>query len=72
MHSAFYEEYRTSKAVRPAGRVAALKGERSPKKRPSDAIPDVAQLMPAIKEEVLRDTVVVFSGIIPLGVDVQT
>jgi RNA polymerase II subunit A-like phosphatase len=72
VHSAFYDEYRTSKAVRPAGRVAALKGERSPKKRPSDSIPDVAQLMPAIKEEVLRDTVVVFSGIIPLGIDVQT
>ncbi|OSS44348.1 hypothetical protein B5807_11097 [Epicoccum nigrum] len=72
VHSAFYEQYRTSKAVRPAGRVAALKGERSPKKRPSDSIPDVAELMPAIKEQVLRDTVVVFSGIIPLGVDVQT
>lgn len=72
VHSAFYDQYRTSKAVGPAGRVAALKGERSPKKRPSDYIPDVAELMPAIKEEVLRGTVVVFSGIIPLGVDVQT
>lgn len=72
VHSAFYDEYRTLKAVGPAGRVAALKGERSPKKRPTDSIPDVAELMPAMKEQVLADTVVVFSGIIPLGVDVQT
>lgn len=72
VHAAFYDEYRTSKAIGPAGRVAALKGERSPKKRPSDSIPDVAELMPAIKERVLGSTVVVFSGIIPLGVDVQT
>ncbi|KAJ4987763.1 fcp1-like phosphatase [Stagonosporopsis vannaccii] len=72
VHSAFYDEYRTLKAVGPAGRVAALKGERSPKKRPTDSIPDVAELMPAMKEQVLAGTVVVFSGIIPLGVDVQT
>lgn len=72
VHAAFYDEYRRSKAVGPAGRVAALKGERSPKKRMNDSIPDVAELMPEIKEQVLGDAVVVFSGIIPLGVDVQT
>lgn len=72
VHTAFYDEYRNMKAVGPAGRVAALKGERSPKKRPIDTIPDVAELMPAMKEQVLDNTVVVFSGIIPLGVDVQT
>ncbi|KAF1361901.1 hypothetical protein EJ07DRAFT_164372 [Lizonia empirigonia] len=72
VHAAFYDEYRRSKAVGPAGRVAALKGERSPKKRMSDSIPDVAELMPEIKEQVLGGAVVVFSGIIPLGVDVQT
>ncbi|KAA8627079.1 RNA polymerase II protein [Pyrenophora tritici-repentis] len=33
-------------------------------------IPDVAEIMPRIKEEVLDGAVVVFSGIIPLGVDV--
>lgn len=72
VHAAFYDEYRRSKAVGPAGRVAALKGERSPKKRMDDSIPDVADLMPEIKEQVLSGAVVVFSGIIPLGVDVQT
>ncbi|KAF9696661.1 hypothetical protein EKO04_005299 [Ascochyta lentis] len=72
VHAAFYDEYRRSKAVGPAGRVAALKGERSPKKRMNDSIPDVAELMPEIKEQVLGGAVVVFSGIIPLGVDVQT
>ncbi|KAF2631844.1 hypothetical protein BU25DRAFT_407476 [Macroventuria anomochaeta] len=72
VHAAFYDQYRRSKAVGPAGRVAALKGERSPKKRLNDSVPDVAELMPEIKEQVLGDAVVVFSGIIPLGVDVQT
>lgn len=72
VHTAFYDEYNASKAVGPAGRVAALKGERSPKKRPTEVIPDVADLMPAIKEQVLRNTRVVFSGIIPLGADVQS
>lgn len=50
-----------------------MKGEKSPKKRSmEDFIPDVAEIMPRIKNEVLDGTVVVFSGIIPLGVDVLT
>jgi RNA polymerase II subunit A-like phosphatase len=72
VHVAFYDEYLSSKAVGPAGRVAALKGERSPKKRPTEVIPDVADLMPAIKQQVLREARVVFSGIIPLGVNVES
>jgi RNA polymerase II subunit A-like phosphatase len=38
----------------------------------TDIIPDVAEIMPRIKEEVLDGAVVVFSGIIPLGVDIHT
>lgn len=73
VHQMFYDEYMTSKSVPAGGRVAELKGEKSPKKRAlSDVIPDVAEIMPRIKEEVLGGAVVVFSGIIPLGVDVQT
>ncbi|KAG9190047.1 RNA polymerase II subunit A C-terminal domain phosphatase [Alternaria panax] len=74
VHRTFYDEYRKARGKAPAdGRVAALKGEKSPKKRSmEDVIPDVAEIMPRIKNEVLDGTVVVFSGIIPLGVDVLT
>ncbi|KAF2819684.1 hypothetical protein CC86DRAFT_449741 [Ophiobolus disseminans] len=72
VHQTFYDEYRKASAVPAGGRIAALKGEKSPKKRVlNDIIPDVAEIMPRIKEEVLDGAVVVFSGIIPLGVDVQ-
>jgi RNA polymerase II subunit A-like phosphatase len=73
VHRTFYDEYVRAKAVPAGGRIAELKGEKSPKKRQlNDIIPDVAEIMPRIKEEVLDGAVVVFSGIIPLGVDVQT
>lgn len=73
VHRTFYDEYRKAKAVPAGGRIAQLKGEKSPKKRRlNETIPDVAEIMPRIKEEVLSGAVVVFSGIIPLGVDVQT
>jgi RNA polymerase II subunit A-like phosphatase len=71
VHRTFYDEYRKAKKVPAGGRVAELKGEKSPKKRQiDDIIPDVAEIMPRIKNDVLRGAVVVFSGIIPLGVDV--
>lgn len=72
VHREFYDAYVRTKAVPAGGRIAELKGEKSPKKRAmnSDAIPDVAEIMPRIKSEVLEGMVVVFSGIIPLGVDV--
>jgi RNA polymerase II subunit A-like phosphatase len=73
VHRTFYDEYVRAKAVPAGGRIAELKGEKSPKKRAlNDIIPDVAEIMPRIKEEVLDGAVVVFSGIIPLGVDIQT
>jgi RNA polymerase II subunit A-like phosphatase len=73
VHRAFYDDYRKAKAVPAGGRIAELKGEKSPKKRRlNETIPDVAKIMPRIKEEVLNGAVVVFSGIIPLGVDIQT
>jgi RNA polymerase II subunit A-like phosphatase len=73
VHRTFYDEYVKAKAIPAGGRIAELKGEKSPKKRTlNDIIPDVAEIMPRIKEEVLDGAVVVFSGIIPLGVDIQT
>lgn len=72
VHKAFYDEHQRSIIMPRRGRVAELKGEKSPKKRPSDgAVPNIAELMPQIKNEVLFGAVVVFSGIIPLGMDVE-
>jgi RNA polymerase II subunit A-like phosphatase len=71
VHRTFYDEYRKAKKIPAGGRIAELKGEKSPKKRQiDDTMPDVAEIMPRIKSEVLEGAVVVFSGIIPLGVDV--
>jgi RNA polymerase II subunit A-like phosphatase len=72
VHQTFYEEYQKNKVVPHGGRVAELKGYKSPKKRPlDDVVPDVAEIMPRLKRETLSGCVIVFSGIIPLGVDVQ-
>lgn len=73
VHREFYDQYVKRKVVPAGGRVAELKGGKSPKKRAmNDTLPDVAEIMPRIKSEVLDGTVIVFSGIIPLGVDVQS
>ncbi|KAF2711698.1 hypothetical protein K504DRAFT_428361 [Pleomassaria siparia CBS 279.74] len=72
VHRAFYDEYQRKKALPSGGRIAELKGEKSPKKRAmEDQVPDVGRLMPRIKRDVLGGTTVVFSGIIPLGMDVE-
>lgn len=72
VHRAFYDEYQRKKAVPQGGRIAELKGEKSPKKRAlEDSVPDVGKLMPRIKREVLGGSTIVFSGIIPLGMDVE-
>jgi RNA polymerase II subunit A-like phosphatase len=69
VHQTFYDEYRAKKNVAPGGRVAELKG--SPKKRIGEFVPDIKVLMPRIKHSVLAGVTIVFSGIIPLGMDVQ-
>jgi RNA polymerase II subunit A-like phosphatase len=72
VHQTFYDEYRKARVVPHGGRVAELKGEKSPKKRARDeVVPDIAEIMPRIKGQVLEGCVVVFSGIIPLGIDVE-
>lgn len=70
VHKAFYDEYRSNRKVPAGGRVAALQG--TPKKRIQEFVPDIKILMPRIKEAVLDGVFVCFSGIIPLGMDVQT
>jgi RNA polymerase II subunit A-like phosphatase len=71
VHEAFYEEYQRRNAGPQVGRVAELRG--SPKKRnvEESGSPDVKTLMPEMKRSVLSGASIVFSGIIPLGMDVQ-
>ncbi|KAF2661728.1 hypothetical protein K491DRAFT_646975 [Lophiostoma macrostomum CBS 122681] len=69
VHQKFYDEYRKGRKVPPGGRIAELKG--SPKKRLESSVPDIKVLMPRMKREVLDGSTIVFSGIIPLGMDVQ-
>lgn len=74
VHQAFFDEYDRRLAGSHGGRVAQLRGEKGSKKRPIDdlqIVPDVAEVMPKLKREVLGDTVIVFSGVIPRQVDVQ-
>lgn len=72
VYEEFYEEYERS-IVKPSGsRVAELKGEKSPRKPRLEAIvPDIAHIMPRIKSDTLAGCVICFSGIIPLGMDVE-
>ena len=70
VHSTFYDQYGKSTAGTRGGRIAELKGQRSPKKRPSEdleTVPDVKEIMPDMKEQVFKDVVMVFSGVVPLG-----
>ena len=79
VHHEFYEAYARQLAIAQGGRIAELRGTQSTGKRkvPPNAnvdlamVPDVKQIMPAIKSRVLSNTVIVFSGVVPLGTDIQ-
>ncbi|KAI5806303.1 hypothetical protein EDC01DRAFT_639501 [Geopyxis carbonaria] len=76
VHHQFYEEYEKNRGAN-KGRVHQLK------KRPGGArkedpdgldlnsVPDVADIMPEMKQKTLSGVVVVFSGVIPLGADIH-
>lgn len=72
VHTTFFSEYERKLAGSQGGRVAELRpGEN--KKAPIDTmdIPDVSNLMASMKGKVLRGVHIVFSGVVPLGIDVQ-
>ncbi|KAF2835652.1 hypothetical protein M501DRAFT_987980 [Patellaria atrata CBS 101060] len=74
IHEKFFEEYEKSLASSHGGRVAELRGEKAAKKRPVDdleLVPDVKDIMPSMKCEVLKNVSIVFSGLIPLGTNIQ-
>ncbi|KAG0642845.1 hypothetical protein HOY80DRAFT_567439 [Tuber brumale] len=76
VHRSFYELYEKNRSAI-STRVSELKDSKKQtlKRRLSDtnprAVPDVKVIMPLMKTQALGDVVLVFSGIIPLGVEVQ-
>ncbi|KAI9773410.1 MAG: Carboxy-terminal domain (CTD) phosphatase [Geoglossum simile] len=82
VHRAFFQEYDKALANSQGGRVAELRGGKNAKKLPlrsnSDLnadlqlVPDIKTIMPQMKLRVLEGVVLVFSGVIPLGADIQS
>lgn len=78
VHDRFYQEYENNKRNK-KDRVSQLREvKRHPRKRGGDddeldlgAVPDVATIMPTMKRQTLEGVVLVFSGVIPLGADVN-
>ncbi|GES58510.1 RNA polymerase II subunit A C-terminal domain phosphatase [Aspergillus terreus] len=74
VHRQFFEEYDKKRTRALGGRVAALRGEKTPSKEKDvdlKLVPDVKDIMPYIKRKVLGGVVLVFSGVLPLGTDTQ-
>jgi len=70
VHSRFYTQYDGLIAGARGGRIAELKGVKSPKKKPTEEleiVPDVKEIMPNMKQQIFKDVVMVFSGVVPLG-----
>jgi RNA polymerase II subunit A-like phosphatase len=71
IHEVFYYEYERNVAGSQGGRIAELRGEKA-KKRPDEElalVPDVKKLLPQLKQDVLKDVIICFTGVIPQNVD---
>lgn len=79
VHRAFFEEYDKKLSRARGRRLAELRGGTKAKKLPVrdddeidlDIVPDVKNIMPEMKMRVLEGVVLVFSGVVPLGTDIQ-
>ncbi|TAQ85107.1 hypothetical protein B7494_g6572 [Chlorociboria aeruginascens] len=75
VHKSFYDEYDSALHNAQGGRVAQLKPGRNKKvaiKEPAadlKIVPDVGMVMPRLKAQVLADTIIVFSGLVAIGVE---
>ena len=79
IHTEFFDTYARKLADAQGGRLAELRGTQSAKRKATTSatpdlaiIPDVKTIMPAIKSHVLGNVVIVFSGVVPLGTDIQS
>ncbi|KAK4498245.1 hypothetical protein PRZ48_010902 [Zasmidium cellare] len=73
IHKVYYDEYERDAAGSKGSRVAELRPGHT-KKRSVDElqhIPDAAAIMDSLKSKVLAGVHLVFSGVVPLGVDIQ-
>lgn len=74
VHSAFFTEYERTLSPTTSGRIAELRPN-GPSSKPSlydlQRIPDAAALMAAMKRRVLSGVNLVFTGVVPLGVNIQ-
>lgn len=74
VHSEFYDIYYRQLSAAQGGRLGQLRGGQK-RKLPSeksdlDLVPDIKSVLPSVKSKVLAGVVIVFSGVVPLGVDV--
>ena len=77
VHTAFFQAYSQQLTAAQGGRLGKLMGGQKLHKAPTnksdlDLIPDIKTILPAVKARVLGGTVVVFSGVVPLGMDVAS
>lgn len=78
VHTEFFDVYNQKLASIQGGRIAQLRGEKHAKKvavNDKDAdlklVPDIKIIMPQMKLRVLEGVSLVFSGVVPLGTDIQ-
>ncbi|KAB8202856.1 FCP1-like phosphatase phosphatase domain protein [Aspergillus parasiticus SU-1] len=74
VHKQFFEEYDLRRTRGLGGRVAALRGEKTHSKDKDvdlKLVPDIKDIMPQIKRQILGGVILVFSGVLPLGTDTQ-
>ncbi|MCJ1437167.1 Carboxy-terminal domain (CTD) phosphatase [Xylographa pallens] len=77
IHAEFFATYHRQLADAQGGRLAELRGTHRRRVHTNgsldlDIIPDIKTIMPAIKARVLAKVVIVFSGVVPLGIDIQS
>lgn len=74
VHSEFYDIYHRQIPATQGGRLGQLRGGQKRKfpseKSDLDLVPDIKSVLPSVKSKVLAGVVIVFSGVVPLGVDV--
>ncbi|GAB7350968.1 hypothetical protein MBLNU459_g1467t2 [Dothideomycetes sp. NU459] len=74
IHRAFFDDYERGLSGLPGGRIAELRPG-SHKKRSVDDLgnlPDVSGIMATMKQKILKGVHLVFSGVVPLGVDIHS
>lgn len=74
IHRAYFDEYERLNTGLKGGRVAELKPGHSKKRSIGELekIPDAAEVMTRMKKRVLAGVHIVFSGVVPLGVDIHS